>query len=243
MPPLRTVVVGAGQAGARCALTLREQGYPGEIVVVGDEPHLPYERPLLSKGFLAGTRRHDDLLVAPADAYSAAGVELRLGAPVDTLDTAARVVRLADGEVLPYTDVVVATGSVARSLPVAGAHGVTLLRTRDDAERLAAHPGGRAVVIGLGLIGAELCATLRGRGYEVVAIEPEPAPMQRILGGPLAGAIASLHRAHGVELRLGEQVAAVEPAGARSSVVLASGDTLTADPVVDLRDLASVTAG
>lgn len=228
----RTVVVGAGQAGARCALGLRDHGYDGEIVVVGSEVHLPYERPQLSKGFLAGTRSADDLLVAPADRYRDAGVELRLGAAVDTLDPAAREVRLADASVLTYADLVLATGAVARSLPTARADDVHLLRTREDAERLAAHPGGRAVVIGLGLIGAELCAALRARGFEVVAVEPEPAPMLRILGAPLAAAIASLHHAHGVDLHLGEQVAAVERVGDRSRVSLASGVSIDADLVV-----------
>ena len=230
--PLRTVVVGAGQAGARCALGLREQGYSGEIVVIGDEPHLPYERPQLSKGVLLGTRTVDDLLVAGADAYAAAGVELRLGATVDGVDVTAREVVLAGGASLAYTDLVLATGSVARSLPVARADGVAVLRTREDAERIAAHPGGRAVVIGLGLIGAELCAALVARGYEVVAVEPETAPMLRIVGEPLASAIGSLHHAHGVDLRLGEQVTAVEGAGGRSRVHLASGAVLHADLVV-----------
>ncbi|MHA3703705.1 NAD(P)/FAD-dependent oxidoreductase [Jatrophihabitans sp. YIM 134969] len=231
-PPLRTVVVGAGQAGARCALTLREQGYTGEIVLLGDEPYLPYERPQLSKGFLAGTRTADDLLVAGADAYAGAGVHLRLGAAVHGVDLDAREVALGDGSSLSYTDLVLATGSVARGLPVARADGVAVLRTRDDAERIAAHPGGRAVVIGLGLVGAELCAGLVGRGYEVTAVEPETAPMLRAVGETLASAVASLHRAHGVDLRLGEQVVAVERSAGRSRVHLAAGATLDADLVV-----------
>jgi 3-phenylpropionate/trans-cinnamate dioxygenase ferredoxin reductase component len=224
--------VGAGQAGARCALSLRADGYDGEIVVVGDEAHLPYERPQLSKGFLAGTRTADDLLVAPAEAYGAAEIELRLGSGVDALDTAARTVQLSDGETLTWTDVVLATGSVARTLPVARADGVEVLRTRDDAERIASHPAGRAVVVGLGLIGAELCASLRARGYEVVGVEPESAPMRRVVGDPLAAALRSLHHAHGVELRLGSQVTSVERTAGTSRVTLASGETLDADLVV-----------
>lgn len=232
----RTVVIGGGLAGARCALELRARGYAGEVTLVGDETHLPYERPQLSKAYLAGQRDFTDLLVAPRTAYETAGIELILDRPAIGVDPVTHTVRLANGAELVYANLVLATGSRARALPCPGAEPdrVHVLRTVEDAQRLAAHAtaGGRVVVVGLGLIGAEVCATLVTGGLEVIAIAPESSPLRRIVGDVVGARLAALHRAHGITLLLGRQVRAVAGNRARQRVELDSGTSIDCDVVV-----------
>jgi 3-phenylpropionate/trans-cinnamate dioxygenase ferredoxin reductase subunit len=232
----RTVVIGTGVAGARCALELRALGYSGEVTVIGAERHLPYERPSLSKGYLSGTRGVSDVLVAPASSYEDSGIQLLLGRSVTAVDPASRRLTLDRDAEMTYSNVVFATGSSARRLTCMGAEspGVHVLRTIDDADQLRsdASPGSRAVVIGLGLIGAEVCATLVERGLEVIAVEPDAAPLQRLVGVQVGARLAALHAENGVELLLGQSVHAISSAGERTDVHLDSGASIGCDLVV-----------
>jgi NADPH-dependent 2,4-dienoyl-CoA reductase/sulfur reductase-like enzyme len=191
----RLVIVGASLAGLRAAQAARAGGFAGELVVIGDEPHLPYTRPPLSKELLAGA--HDAAQTAfPCDTLD---VEWRLGTKAAGLDRAAKQVVLADGETVGYDRLIVATGTRARTLP-----GAITLRTLDDA--LALRQGfetaERIAIIGAGFIGCEVAATARTRGLEVTLYDIAPTPMTPL--GPELGALcAELHREHGVDLRLG----------------------------------------
>lgn len=208
------VVVGGGLTGATVATTLREEGYDGPVTIVGAEPHAPYERPLLSKGYLLGTQRRDEAFVHPPPWYPEHDVELRTGVAVTALDRAAGQVLLDDGTRLPYDHVVLATGARPRRLGVPGADlpGVRYLRRLEDADRLLAAFGERprVVVVGGGWIGLETAAAAREAGLEVTVLESGPVPLGRVLGPEMARVFADLHRAHGVDLRTGVSVAAIE---------------------------------
>jgi 3-phenylpropionate/trans-cinnamate dioxygenase ferredoxin reductase subunit len=234
--PSRIVVVGAGLAGASAALELRRLGFEGGLTLVGAEPHLPYQRPPLSKGFLQGVEPAESLLVASPDDYVRLGVELVLGKRAVRLDVLGRRVLIDGGGYLPYDRVLVATGCRKRRLPVPGADldGVFDLRTVDDSARIraAAKPGLHAAVVGLGFIGCEVAASLRARGLRVTAIDPGPAPLARVLGREVAEAIADLHRRHGVELLLGEGLERLEGVRRVERMVTRSGLRLDCDLVV-----------
>ncbi len=232
----RLVVVGAGVAGSNAALELRRLGSDANITLVGAEAHLPYQRPPLSKEFLRGTAKFDDLLVVPSSEYERSGIDLVLGRRVLRLEPERRLIRLEGDEVLPYDRVVIATGGRKRRLPFPGADraGVYDLRTVQDSERIqdAARTGRRAVVIGLGFIGCEVAASLRTLGLEVTAIDPAAAPLVRVLGPEVAGAIAGLHRSRGVELLLGDGADRLEGGEQVERVVTKSGRLLECDFVV-----------
>lgn len=234
--PARIVIVGGGLAGAGAALEARRLGFEGELTLVGAEPRLPYNRPPLSKTYLRGEEDFAAIAVAPASAYAAAGIELRLGARAVAIDPTGRRVSLADGGSLAYDRLLVATGGRKRRLPFPGSDlpGVYDLRTVEDSERLRAEarPGRRAAVVGLGFIGCEVAASLRTLGLEVTAIDPLPAPLARVLGEEVGNAISGLHRAHDVELRLGEGVERFEGDGRVGRVVTSSGRLLECDLVV-----------
>src|SRR3954467_2004114 len=223
------VVVGAALAGARAVPGLREGGHEGPITLVGAEPHLPYERPPLSKGYLAGTAERDSVFVHPGSWYAEHGVTLRLSTRAAALDRDAREVVLDGGERLPYDRLLLATGAVPRPLPVPGAAELRphYLRTLDDSEALRAAftPGARVVVVGGGWIGLETAAAARGAGAEVVVLEYADLPLLRVLGPEMARVFADLHRAHGVDLRLGARIASAR-AGA---LVLEDGTTVEGD--------------
>ncbi|KGM16403.1 hypothetical protein N867_00780, partial [Actinotalea fermentans ATCC 43279 = JCM 9966 = DSM 3133] len=208
------VVVGGGLTGATVATTLREEGYDGPVTVVGAEPHAPYERPLLSKGYLLGTQQRDEAFVHPPPWYPEHDVELRTGVAVTAVDRAAGQVLLDDGTRLPYDHVVLATGARPRRLDVPGADlpGVRYLRRLEDADRLLAAFGERprVVVVGGGWIGLETAVAAREAGLEVTVLESGPVPLGRVLGPEMAQVFADLHRAHGVDLRTGVSVAAIE---------------------------------
>jgi 3-phenylpropionate/trans-cinnamate dioxygenase ferredoxin reductase component len=207
------VIAGASLAGASAAAKLRSEGFGGSIVVLGAEARPPYERPPLSKDYLQGRQPFDRSLVKPPEFYPENKIDLRLGEPATSLDSSARVVRTAAGE-HRYDALLIATGARNRRLPVPGADltGVLDLRTveNSDAIREAAAGGGRAVVVGLGFIGAEVTASLRGLGVEVTAIEPFPAPLYRVLGPEVSAVLADIHRDHGVSLILEDSVEAFE---------------------------------
>lgn len=219
----RLVIVGASLAGLRAAQAARAAGFDGELVVVGDEAHLPYTRPPLSKELLAGAQTPEDCAF-PSQAVEA---EWRLGVAASGLDRARRVVRLADGDEVPYDRVIVATGCRARQWP--GAEGVHTLRSLDDAlalkRALAERP--RVAIVGGGFIGCEVAATARKQGLEVTVIDIAPYPMVP-LGPELGARCADMHREHGVDLRLGAGVRALQ--GTR--LELTDGTRIDADLVV-----------
>lgn len=231
----RIVVVGASLAGVAAVEELRERGFDGEIVLVGAEPHLPYDRPPLSKAVLAGTRAPESTLLRPPEAYAELHVELELGRPAVGLELDTRRVLLEGGRAVRFDGLVVATGAAPILLPGAELDGVFALRTLDDClairERLP--HAERVLVVGGGFIGAEVAATAVAFGARVTILEALPQPMSRVLGSTIGGVCAALHAAHGVDVRCDTRVAElVASAGAVSAVRLADGALLDADLVI-----------
>lgn len=231
-PARRFVLIGAGQASAVAARTLRRRGFDGVIEIIGAEPHRPYQRPPLSKEFLSdGTE--DDLYLLPQTWCDANDIRLRLGTTVARIDAAGGAVELTDGTSVPADAVLIATGGRPRRLSAAAGDRVHYLRTLDDARRLRAQlvPGARVIVIGAGFIGAEVAAAARGKGADVTVLEVQDVPLGSLLGPQAGQACARLHRANGVDLRLGTAVESVEQAGA-GVVVTAGGERIEGDLVV-----------
>ena len=232
---MRTVaVVGTSLAGLRAVEALRREGYDGRIVAIGSEPHLPYDRPPLSKEFLAG-RVDADGIVLRRQGVDDLDVDWLLGMPAVALDVGARELTRADGSRVAFDGLILATGSAPRLLPNQPAlPGVFTLRTLDDAVALREHLDGmpKVVVIGAGFIGAEVAATCRGRGLDVTVLEALPQPMVRGLGSELGAVIAEVHRDHGVDLRTGVQVDAIEGGTRVERVRLGDGTAVEADVVV-----------
>jgi NADPH-dependent 2,4-dienoyl-CoA reductase/sulfur reductase-like enzyme len=230
---MNVLIVGAGLAGARTAETLRALGFDGGVTLVGDEPVAPYERPALSKQFLAGAREPDRLLLRPHALWEKHGIELRPGSRVVSVDHAQRLAVTDAGTELPWDTLVLATGARPRRLPLLAPRGVHVLRTLADARRLreALTPGRRLVVIGGGFLGAEVASTALGLGVRVVMVEAGPAPLVRVLGAEVGQLLARRYRAHGLELRPGVGAAAfrANPAGRLASVVLTNGREVRAD--------------
>jgi 3-phenylpropionate/trans-cinnamate dioxygenase ferredoxin reductase subunit len=230
------VIVGASLAGASAAATLREEGFEGRVVLVGWESQPPYERPPLSKEYLRGEQPFEKALVHPEGFYEAQGIETRFGMRAHRVDPSDRVVELEEGERIPYHKVLVATGSRNRRLPVPGAEleGVFDLRTVADADRIRAEvaPGRRAVLVGMGFIGAEVAASLRQMGVEVAVVHRGEVPLSRALGTEVGRVLADIHRDHGVEMHFGERVAALEGSQRVEAVRTDGGQTLSCDFVV-----------
>ncbi|MCD2186698.1 NAD(P)/FAD-dependent oxidoreductase [Actinomycetospora soli] len=235
---MHIVIIGAGLAGTTTAQTLRDQGFDGDVTLVGAETQLPYDRPPLSKDYLAGSVAFDDdVVLHPQEWYDEQRIDLRLGARADVLDPKAHQVTLADGTTLDYDKLVLATGSTARTLdlPGADAPGVHTLRTREDSEAIREEfgEGRRLVVIGGGWIGLEVAATARGAGTTVTVLEHEELPLLKVLGSEMAQVFADLHTENGVELRPNTQVdEIVVEHGRASGVRLGDGSTVAADAVV-----------
>ncbi|WP_405604935.1 FAD-dependent oxidoreductase [Streptomyces sp. NBC_01410] len=231
---MRTVaVVGASLAGLSAARSLRKQGYDGRLVVIGDEPHRPYDRPPLSKEFLAGTVGETDL------ALETDGEDLQaewlLGVRAAGFDPADHAVRLADGRSVRADGIVIATGATARMLPGSeGLEGVHTLRTLDDARALRADLalGGRLVVIGGGFIGAEVASTAYGLGLDVTVVEAAPTPLAGPLGEVMGGIVSTLHADHGVRLLCGVGVKGLSGQARVEAVLLQDGRSIPADTVV-----------
>ncbi|MBQ0919770.1 FAD-dependent oxidoreductase [Hydrogenophaga aromaticivorans] len=235
------VIVGAGQAGVMTAEALRSGGFEGPITLLGDEPHGPYHRPPLSKAWMAGEIEAAQLVMRAPEMLARKNIALRTGVTVKAIDRSAQTVILGDGSALPYTGLVLATGSTPRALPLPGsdAPGVLALRTRDDAsaiaDRLAAciEQQRPVVVIGGGFIGLEVAATARKKGLAVTVLEAAPRLLGRVLAPVLSDWYAELHRGHGVQLMLGAQVAAIEAdASGVTGVKLADGSVAPAGLVV-----------
>ncbi len=232
----RIVIIGAGLCGATAAGDLRDRGFDGEIQLIGEEPQQPYNRPPLSKGYLRGQERFEDQLVHPRGFYAERDITRRPGTRAARIDPRRKIVRLADGEEVPYDRLLVSTGGRNHALTVPGAdlQGVFQLRTVEDCDRIraVAKAGRRAVVIGLGFIGSEVTASLRQLGVGVAAIEGSPAPLARVLGKEVGAVLAGIHRDKGVELLLEDSVAAIEGAGRVERVRTKKGRVLDCDMVV-----------
>jgi NADPH-dependent 2,4-dienoyl-CoA reductase/sulfur reductase-like enzyme len=231
---MKTVaIVGASLAGLSAARALRTQGYDGRLVILGEETHRPYDRPPLSKEFLAGDMTESALALEADD--EALGAHWILGARAVGLDPADRAIRLADGGTVRADGVVVATGAAARTLP--GGHGlagVHVLRTLDDARALREDlaRGGTLVVIGGGFIGAEVASTAYGLGLDVTVIEAAPTPLAGPLGEAMGGIVSTLHADHGVRLLCGVGVRGLSGAARVEAVLLEDGRSIPADTVV-----------
>jgi 3-phenylpropionate/trans-cinnamate dioxygenase ferredoxin reductase subunit len=204
----RVVIVGAGVAGAAAAARLRSEGFDGEVLLVGDEPDAPYERPPLSKGWLAG--QAPPIMVHPPEFYAAQSIELLTGTRVTGLDVAARRVEIG-GSRVGYDALLIATGGQARRLPGLSGERVHHLRTRADSDALRERlvPGERLAVLGGGFVGCEVAGTARAMGVDVTVLEMAATPLERALGAELGALFAGIHRAAGVDLRCGVHVESV----------------------------------
>lgn len=229
------VIVGAGHAGAACAIALRQNGFAGSIRVIGDEPELPYERPPLSKEYLAGDKSFDRLLIRPESFWVEREIVFDRGVRVTAVDPQAHSVT-ANGATIGYGTLVWATGGTPRRLACPGHDlaGVHSVRTRADIDRIMAElPGvARVAVIGGGYIGLEAAAVLAKLGKQVVLLEALDRVLARVAGPELSGFFEDEHRAHGVDLRLGARVDHLAGGDRVTGVVLADGETVPADLVI-----------
>jgi 3-phenylpropionate/trans-cinnamate dioxygenase ferredoxin reductase component len=231
------VIVGAGLAGASAAEALRQHGFDGRIVLIGDEPEFPYERPPLSKGYLQGAVARDTVFVHPPEWYGQHDIELRLGTAAVGLDVHEHRVVTSAGESIGYERALLAHGSSPRRLTVPGATlpGVHYLRRIGDADALKAGlaSAGGIVIIGAGWIGLETAAAARAAGVDVTVVEVAELPLIGVLGPKLARAYADLHRRNGVDLRCGVRVTAITGRDGRAAgVTLADGAVIDGDLVV-----------
>jgi NADPH-dependent 2,4-dienoyl-CoA reductase/sulfur reductase-like enzyme len=231
----RIVIVGGGLAAGSAAAALRDAGYDGDVVLHAAEPHLPYERPPLSKGYLAGEKDADSLLVHPASWYAENDVEVRTGSQVERIDVDAHTVT-AGGATEPFDRLLIATGASPRHLPAADESGapVAYLRTREDSDRIrsALAPGRRIAVLGGGFLGLEVAAAARTAGAEVTVLESLDLPLLRVLGPEIGEVFADLHREHGVDLRLGAKVTGFDGDGRRARLTVDGSPDVDADLLV-----------
>lgn len=233
-PTHRIVIVGAGECGARAAFALRDKGYEGEITLIGAEPHLPYERPPLSKEGLA--EAHGPKHIADAERYQAQVIKVFVDTTVEAIDRTAKRLRTADGRELAYDRLLLATGASPRLFPgqPLAAPSVRMLRTHTDATaiRTALAPGKVVAIIGGGFIGLELAATARKLGAHVVLLEGQPRVLSRGVPEEIAAIVAERHRSEGVDIRCNAAIAGVEADAERARIALANGDVVAADLVV-----------
>ncbi|WP_370207925.1 NAD(P)/FAD-dependent oxidoreductase [Aeromicrobium sp.] len=231
----RALIVGASHAGAQLAASLRQEGWAGEVVVIGDEAALPYQRPPLSKAYLAGKSSLEELAIRKAEFYDKQKIRL-LRATVTEIDRAAGEVVLSDGETLAYDGLALCTGGRARPLAIPGIDlpGVFYLRTFADVEaiREATASGRRAVIVGGGYIGLETAASLRALGLEVTVLEAAERVLERVTAAEVSMFYERIHRDAGVVVRTGALVEAVAGAGRAGEVVLAGGERIPADLVI-----------
>jgi 3-phenylpropionate/trans-cinnamate dioxygenase ferredoxin reductase component len=230
------VIVGAGITGGNGAVTLREEGWQGRIVLLGAEPGAPFGRPPLSKTYLRGEEDLSAWQVKPADWYGAHNVELRTGVHVARIDTSQRQVRLRSGETVGYQQLALCMGGRNRPFAAPGATlpGVYQLRTlaECDAIRQAARPGARALIVGMGFIGAEVAASLRQMGLEVTAVLSGAAPLANVLGSEVASTLAAIHQAQGVKLVTDDKVIGLEGRERVERALTKQGRRLDCDLVI-----------
>ncbi|MEA2998725.1 MAG: 3-phenylpropionate/trans-cinnamate dioxygenase ferredoxin reductase component [Sphingomonadales bacterium] len=229
-------IVGAGHGGAQAAIQLRQLGFAGSIGLIGAEPEPPYERPPLSKDYFAGDKAFERMLIRPEAFWRERNIELVPGTAITRVDPGAKMLTSAAGERLGYGNLIWATGGVPRRLrceggDLAGAH---VVRCKAEVDRILAELPrvDRVAVIGGGFIGLETAATLRKLGKEVVLIEALDRVLARVAGEPISRFYEAEHRAHGVDLRLGATVAALEGDGRVAAVRLQDGERIAADMVV-----------
>ncbi|WP_372810267.1 NAD(P)/FAD-dependent oxidoreductase [Litorivivens sp.] len=230
------VIIGAGQAGGDMTTALRQQGFEGRIVLIGEEPALPYRRPPLSKAYLSGEMSEAQLYIKPASTYEKQNVDVKTGVRVESIDRAAHTVTLDTGEVIEYTKLAFCTGGHARRLPLAGAEkpNVHYVRTIADIERLKAQfqPGKRLLIIGGGYIGLEAAAVGIKKELNVTLVEALPRLLARVTGPELSEYYYGVHSAKGVDIKLGAGVEALEGGDMVETVVLADGTRLQADVII-----------
>lgn len=232
------VILGAGHAAAQLVTSLRQQGWQGDITLVGEEPVLPYQRPPLSKAYLAGQMRPEQMLIRNAAAYEKADVNLRLGVRAERVDRAQQRVHLSTGEVLDYSALALTLGARVRELPVPGAQlpGVFYLRTLADLDRIKAHAaadtGRRVVIVGGGYIGLETAAGLRHMGLSVTLLEATPRLLQRVTSAEVSAFYQRVHSEEGVDIRCGKSVHAILGETSVTAVQCEDGETFPADLVI-----------
>jgi 3-phenylpropionate/trans-cinnamate dioxygenase ferredoxin reductase component len=235
------VIVGAGHAGSELAVSARQQGWPGPIILLGEEGALPYQRPPLSKAFLAGEVDAQALALRPQSVYDKARIELRLGARMTRIDRAAHYIELADGTHIRYAKLALCTGGRPRQLACAGIdahhHPVNLLylRTQKDAEAIRSHlqPGCRLVVVGGGYVGLEVAASAIALGAKVTLLEAQPRVLARVAGPALSAFYEAVHSAAGVDVRTGVSLRKVRTLDGRiTGIECEDGESFAADLVV-----------
>jgi 3-phenylpropionate/trans-cinnamate dioxygenase ferredoxin reductase subunit len=232
MPPT-FVIVGASLAGGVAAATLRQDGFDGDVVLIGAEPQPPYERPPLSKQYLRGEAPFEKALVRPAGFYEQNRIETRFGTRATRVDPIGRTVSLETGAAVRYDKLLIATGVRNRRPPIPGLDlpGVFDLRTLGDADALRGEiaAGRRAVVIGMGFIGCEVAASLRQKGLDVVTVDPSPAPLFRVLGADVGRVLAAVHQDRGVQAIFEDVVTRFEGSARVERVITRSGRRLECD--------------
>jgi 3-phenylpropionate/trans-cinnamate dioxygenase ferredoxin reductase subunit len=233
----RVVIIGAGHAGGTAAAVLRQYGFEGPIVLVGEEPIAPYQRPPLSKAWLKGEADAEDLELKPQSFYGEHGIDLRLSVTATSIERSAKLVHLSDGATVPYDSLIIATGARARRLNLPGADlaGVQVLRSAADAEELkrALGPGKRLAVVGGGYIGLEAAASARALGAEAVVVEVQPRILTRSSCEALSTFFTGYHKGQGVAFELDAQIAAFEGAGGKvTGVRLVDGRVIACSAVV-----------
>jgi 3-phenylpropionate/trans-cinnamate dioxygenase ferredoxin reductase subunit len=228
------VIIGAGMCGGAAVQTLRDEGFDGRIVLIGDEHHLPYERPPLSKEYLRGEQERDRLFVHPEAWYAEQEVDVRLGIRATSIDLTARSVTLSDEDTVPFESLLIATGGRPRRLDGEPSDRVLYLRTIEDADRIKGWlaPGRSLVVVGAGFIGAEVAASARTVGAEVTVLDRNDVPLARVLGPQIGAVYAEIHRDHGVDLRPSDGVASIEVSDDGVVVRSTRGATIEGDAVV-----------
>ncbi len=230
------LIIGAGECGGRAALTLREQGYNGPITLVGSEPHLPYERPPLSKDAIVAEAEPAPKLIGDRQLFADRTIECVTGSAATAIDRATQSVTFTDGKILPYDKLLIATGAVPRILPLSGADGsrCAYLRTYDDALRIrgALRPGSRIAILGGGFIGLELAGSARARGAEVTVIEALPRILTRGVPEEIARVVDARHRAEGVTLACGKAVLGLRESASAIEIALSDGSVVSADLLI-----------
>jgi len=230
------VIVGAGQAGAETAIELRKLGHPGRVLILGDEPQVPYKRPPLSKAYLAGTVAEESLYVMQRPQLEKVGIEMRTGVRVERIERATKTLQLSDGSTQAYSRLALATGGRARMLTLPGADkpNVYPLRSIADVQAIRAHcqPGRRVVIIGGGFIGLEVAAVAVKLGLQVTVLESLPRVLARVTVPEVSAFYEQAHREAGVDLRTGVQISAFEGGEAVTHVLLGDGTRIATDFIV-----------
>ena len=233
--PQRALVVGASHAGAQLAASLRQDGWSGEIVLIGEEPTVPYQRPPLSKAYLAGKTTLDEITIRSADFYSKQRIQL-LNAHVEAIDRSAGHIVMSTGDTLTYDKLALCTGARPRQLRVPGAElaGVHYLRTAADVEKIrtSATPGRRVVIVGGGYIGLETAASLRALDLDVTVLEATTRVLERVTAPDVSTFFERIHREEGIDIRTCAKVAALVGDDCVREVLLSTGESIPADLVI-----------